>query len=237
MFRHTGNVRNFKHDFSLAFFLSFVAGIVNISGLLSLNVLTTNVTGHFANYAESLYYLDYTRAATFLFFIIIFLAGAFVSTFLLEAGIRKNFSLSYLPSLSIEIALLVIAGIHMFYPYHSQVVLASMLLFAMGIQNALVTRVSKNVIRTTHMTGLFTDMGIELAQLFYYRAQGERQKLTQSIVLRMIIVLSFLGGCIAGGAIYQSQQLKTLWVGAGILVCILAYDSYMVLTRKEEKKD
>lgn len=233
MFRHTGNVRRFKHDSALAFFLSFVAGTVNITGLLSLNILTTNVTGHFANYAESLYYLDYTRAAMFLLFIIIFLAGAFVSTFLLEAGMHRGFKLPYLPALSVEIILLAIAGSHFFFPNHSKVILASTLLFAMGLQNALVTRVSKSVIRTTHMTGLFTDMGIELAQLFFYKAEGQRQKLTRSIGLRLIIVLSFLAGCIAGGAIYQVWQLKTLWIAVAILVGISIYDSFSVWTDRE----
>ena len=83
------------------------------------------------------------------------------------------------------------------------------------------------------MTGLFTDMGIELAQLFFYKAEGQRQKLTRSIGLRLIIVLSFLAGCIAGGAIYQVWQLKTLWVAVAILVGISIYDSFSVWSDRE----
>ena len=41
------------------------------------------------------------------------------------------------------------------------------LLIAMGIQNALVTYISKSVVRTTHLTGLFTDLGIDFSQLFF----------------------------------------------------------------------
>ena len=47
--------------------------------------------------------------------------------------------------------------------------IACSLLFVMGIQNSLVTKVSVSVVRTTHLTGLFTDLGIELSQLFFYR--------------------------------------------------------------------
>ena len=43
----------------------------------------------------------------------------------------------------------------------------------MGLQNALVTKVSQSVVRTTHLTGLFTDLGIELSQLFFYRKMSE----------------------------------------------------------------
>ena len=52
MFRHKGKTRTFKHNLRLAALLSFIAGLVNITGVLFLNVLTTNVTGHFAFFAE-----------------------------------------------------------------------------------------------------------------------------------------------------------------------------------------
>lgn len=45
-------------------------------------------------------------------------------------------------------------------------IIAFYLLFAMGLQNALVTKISNATVRTTHLTGLFTDLGIELSQLF-----------------------------------------------------------------------
>jgi uncharacterized membrane protein YoaK (UPF0700 family) len=47
----------------------------------------------------------------------------------------------------------------------------------MGLQNALVTKVSQSVVRTTHLTGLFTDLGIEISQLLFYREIAEKVKL------------------------------------------------------------
>jgi uncharacterized membrane protein YoaK (UPF0700 family) len=52
MFRHRGKNRTFAHDLRLAILLSFVAGLVNITGVLALKTLTTNVTGHYAFFAE-----------------------------------------------------------------------------------------------------------------------------------------------------------------------------------------
>jgi uncharacterized membrane protein YoaK (UPF0700 family) len=58
MFRQ-GKSRAFKHNLRLATILSFVAGMVNISGLLSIETLTTNVTGHFAFFSEYFVNGDY----------------------------------------------------------------------------------------------------------------------------------------------------------------------------------
>ena len=44
----------------------------------------------------------------------------------------------------------------------------------MGLQNALVTRVSGAVVRTTHMTGVLTDIGIELVRMRAWVRDGPR---------------------------------------------------------------
>jgi len=67
-------------------------------------------------------------------------------------------------------------------------VLAYLLLFAMGLQNSLVTSISNATVRTTHLTGLFTDLGIELSQLFFYKLKEQRERLISSIKLRFTII-------------------------------------------------
>ena len=66
MFKHHGASRTFYHNFKLAILLSFVSGIVNVSGLFAFGVLTTNVTGHFAFFSEKLIFIDYKKASIFL---------------------------------------------------------------------------------------------------------------------------------------------------------------------------
>ena len=83
MFRHKGKGRTYIHNVRLASILSFVAGIVNITGVLSVKVLTTNVTGHFAFFSEDLSNKNYGLAVVYLFFILSFLLGAFVSNLLI----------------------------------------------------------------------------------------------------------------------------------------------------------
>jgi uncharacterized membrane protein YoaK (UPF0700 family) len=44
----------------------------------------------------------------------------------------------------------------------------------MGVQNSMVTQISNSIVRTTHLTGLFTDLGIELSQFFYKSQTNEK---------------------------------------------------------------
>ena len=105
--------------------------------------------------------------------------------------------------------------------------IACILLFAMGLQNALVTKVSQSVVRTTHLTGLFTDLGIELSQLFFYRKPGELLQLSKSISLKLAIIGFFFTGCIAGGFLYGLIGLKTLLFAGGCLLTALFYDTLL----------
>ena len=80
----------------------------------------------------------------------------------------------------------------------------------MGLQNALVTKISSSVIRTTHLTGLFTDLGIELSQLFFYNTSEQKKQLTNSIKLRFTIIFFFFIGGVIAGLFYNTFALKTL---------------------------
>lgn len=53
-----------------------------------------------------------------------------------------------------------------------------LLCFIMGLQNAVITKVSHAEIRTTHVTGLITDLGIELGKVFYFN----RSQLANKVV-------------------------------------------------------
>ena len=107
MFRHQGKKRTFLHNLRLATLLSFVAGIVNITGVLAVKTLTTNVTGHFAFFAEEIIRQDFTTALTFFVLTLFFLSGAFISNFLTEIVSIKHPNLSHLIPISVEMIVLV----------------------------------------------------------------------------------------------------------------------------------
>lgn len=229
MFRHKGKNRTFAHDLRLATLLSFVAGLVNITGLLALKTLTTNVTGHFAYFAEEMMKHEYSAAITFLVFTLFFLFGSFLSSFLEELISIRNPQLSHLFPITLEMFILIAIGFfgtNLGLGSFGGKLTAFFLLFAMGIQNSLVTNISKSTVRTTHLTGLFTDLGIELSQLFFYKKPEETKKLKTSIYLRLSIITFFFIGCFSGGIIYQVLEIKTLFIAAFFLLIAQWYDFF-----------
>ncbi|MEZ4878073.1 MAG: YoaK family protein [Flavobacterium sp.] len=235
MFLHKGSRRTFSHNIRLASTLSFVAGIVNIAGVLSVATLTTNVTGHFAFFAEEISLKNYTKALNIIVYIFFFLLGAFTCNLLVEIVSRKKPRMAHALPMFTEIVILTSVGFSTdFNPNY----IAYALLFAMGLQNALVTNISQSVVRTTHLTGLFTDLGIELSQLFFYKKETEMKRLTRSIFLRISIILFFFIGGVLGGLLFKSFQLKILLFAVVILVVALFLDNaiiYYNLTKRKIK--
>lgn len=230
MFRHRGKNRTYFHNLKLASALSFVAGIVNIVGVLSVKVLTTNITGHFAFFSEEILLDHYSQAFTYFIFILCFLGGAFCSSFMVEFSSGRRMFRPHLIPLITEILILGFVGIAddkilgiSISPY----TIAGLLLFAMGVQNSLVTRVSQSVVRTTHLTGLFTDLGIELSKLFFKERENEQRQLKKNITLKLVIIACFFSGCMMGGFIYNMIYLKTLIATAGLLFCVVRYDKLL----------
>jgi len=228
MFRHKGKGRTFIHNRRLAAILSLTAGIVNVIGVLSIQTLTTNVTGHFAFFAEEIVNERYLNALAYFFYIMAFLSGAFISSLLIELSSKKNPLIAHTVPMGVEIIILSLVGIWGLQWLDADLnpqTIAFMLLFAMGLQNALVTNVSNSIVRTTHLTGLFTDLGIELSQLFFYRQEEALKKLYRSIKLRMIIIIFFFSGCILGGFSYNLFGIKSLLIASGCLIIALIYDN------------
>jgi uncharacterized membrane protein YoaK (UPF0700 family) len=129
--------------------------------------------------------------------------------------------------ISLEITVLVCVGV---FGVQSDLntsegrIIAFAMLFAMGIQNSLVTKISQSTVRTTHLTGLFTDLGIELSQLFFYKKPEENKKLKTSIYLRLSIITFFFVGCFSGGFLYRYLEVKTLFIAGFFLLLALLYD-------------
>ena len=231
MFRHQGKKRTAKHNLQIAVVLSFVAGMVNVTGFLFMGKLTTNVTGHFAYFIYDVSVAEFWKGLIYFLYIFAFLAGSFCSGLLIEyANYHRKHNKYLAPTLLECFLLLSVWGLNTFsIGGIPQNLTACMLLFAMGLQNAFVTKISNSVVRTTHLTGLFTDLGIELSQLLYLHKNHYEIyliELRNRIRLRLfIITFFFLGGFCAGYFyIAQQWQLYTLLLSVAILLLGLFYD-------------
>lgn len=225
MFKHQGNKRSLGHNLKIASLLSFVAGVVNVAGFLAVQKLTTNVTGHFAFFVDEVFKLNFKQGLIYFLYIFFFFLGSFFSSLLVEFLLRRNEIYSYVIPTAIESAILfAIAIFGEYLVTDSPNVLAYILLFAMGLQNSLVTKISNATVRTTHLTGLFTDLGIELSQLFFYHEELFRKKLFVSIKLRLSIISFFFIGGITSGIFYSKLGLSVLLIGVVALLLGLLYD-------------
>jgi len=242
MFRHQGKNRTFRHNLRLASNLSLVAGIVNSVGVLAISTLTTNVTGHFAYFAEAFIVGHYAKAIPFLLYIFFFFLGAFVSNFCIEIAAANKKKYLHTAPMFLEIFLLVLVGFWNdwnFTDTENTNQIAYLLLFSMGLQNALVTKISQSTVRTTHLTGLFTDLGIETSQYFFYRQHPNAVKLKKNIFLKLSIIVFFFTGCISGTLLFYRIGLKALLAAALLITIALMMDNlifYYNFTRRKFRR-
>lgn len=231
MFKHQGKHRTFKHNVQIASFLSFVAGAVNIVGFLSIHQLTTNVTGHFALFINDLADFEFWRGTVYFLYLFSFLFGSFFASTLIQLLRKYRRINAFIVPTVIEAVILV--GIALLYRYSiiSNVnLIACLLLFAMGLQNSFVTKISDAVVRTTHLTGLFTDLGIELSYLLFPKYYPKRDHIIATVKLRIYIIGNFfLGGAIAG-FLYSRAGLgmDVLIFSALALIISIVYDDYKI---------
>ena len=237
MFRHQGKSRTAKHNLQIASVLSFVAGMVNVAGFLSVRLLTTNVTGHFAFFVDEIFQFNFNKALFFFAYVFFFFAGSFTCSYILEAAKKASTIKSYIIPVSIEIIILFSIAIFgdLIIAESPNIIICS-LLFAMGLQNALVTKISNATVRTTHLTGLFTDLGIELAQLFFYNESNTRRALYTSIRLRLTIISFFFMGGFIGGLCYQKLHLNVLFIAGFTLIFGLIFDTLKLNVMRLQRK-
>ena len=224
MFRHREN-RTLVHNLTLASLLALVAGIVNISGVMSVQHLTTNLTGHFAFFSKAILENKFDTAILLFLFIFSYFFGAFFSSFLMEARAKRDIRFMGTIPVIVECLLLIFIAIAFKSiladkPY----LVACLLLFSMGMQNALVTNISHSIVRTTHLTGLFTDLGIEFSQLFFYREKSQQKRLRSSIKLHFSIIFFFFLGIILGGYVFANFGFKSLLLAAIILMLGMVFE-------------
>ena len=203
MFRHQGKSRTVAHNLHIAVVLAFVAGMVNIAGFLAFRQLTTNVTGHFTFFVADLAEGKFWRGLVYFLYIFSFLAGSTAASVLIEQfKSTRKLNIFVVPTL-IEVLLLTMVGLVNFsWALAHANLLVCLLLFIMGLQNSFVTRISNAVVRTTHLTGLFTDLGIDLSYLFFPKRHSNSKTLRANIKLRLNIIGSFLGGGLVAGFFY-----------------------------------
>ena len=197
--------RTTQANVRLGAFLAFVAGATNAGGFLAVGQYTSHMTGVLSSIADNLVLGQLTLAMAAAGAILAFAAGAMTTAILVNWGLRRRLHSAYGLPLLLEAATLLVFGvagasIDLYAPLFTPLTVL-LLCFIMGLQNAVITKISKAEIRTTHVTGLITDIGIELGKLLYINpressdpVRANRRKLR----IHTVLVSCFFVGGLAG---------------------------------------
>jgi len=205
----TATIRTRRENTHLGVGLAFVAGATNAGAFLAVQRYTSHMTGVVSSMADAVILGDRTVFATGVGALGAFVAGAATTAILVNAARRRGLSSAYALPLLLEALLLLVFGIvgAQLNQVHTLFVSATVALlsFTMGLQNAVVTKISHAEIRTTHMTGIVTDIGIELGKLLYVNRRtspaGERVLADRGhLRLLLQLLLGFFTGGVLGAA-------------------------------------
>lgn len=197
--RRTGH-----NDLMLGAVLAFVAGAMNAGGFLAIGHYTSHMTGIVSAIADNLALGLFGLVGAGITLLVSFTLGAACSAILINWARRHARRQQYAYPLALESALLIaFAGIAAVLPATSAAGATALLLcFVMGLQNATITKISGARIRTTHLTGMITDIGIELGKLSYRLVARLRHHAplpadTRKLgILLPIVGMFFLGGLV-----------------------------------------
>ena len=175
--------------------LACVAGMVNVIGYLGFeHQVLSHLTGTRSLLGAALAQGDLRAIVHLWGMLIAFCVGAMLSGLVIQDQTLK-LGRRYGVALALEAALLLLA-----IPLFKQQQIWGALLAAMacGLQNAMVTTYSGALVRTTHLSGMFTDLGIGLGHLLRGMPLPMRR-----LTLSGLIISGFLGGGVLGAWFYR----------------------------------
>lgn len=214
------------------FLLSFNGGCINAGGFLATGRFVSHVTGFATLFGVSSVNHSMESALGILSVPFFFLMGSFIAGMLIDRPIhqKRKPHFDYVMGLSALCLFVVTFGgefaefsfgevVHLKQVY----VLMALLCLACGLQNGAITSSSQRTVRTTHLTGLTTDLGLGLAKLLTYGKNEEAFKLERKFNwLRAGSIISFIVGSSAGAWFF----MKFGYHGFGMPALIAAYSVY-----------
>ncbi|RZI63908.1 MAG: DUF1275 domain-containing protein [Variovorax sp.] len=216
----TGQHRTPSVDRMFGLLLAFNAGAVNAGGLLVVHMYTSHMSGFASQLADGLVLGSMPLLLGALGALLAFVVGAATTAVIVHWARRHRLRSAFAMPLMLEAALLLVFGllgaITLTWPTLFAVPLTVLLLsYIMGLQNGLSSSMSNGKMRTTHMTGHITDLGLELGRLAFrnpretpaaLRVQANRSALR----LYASLLLMFIAGGLVGAAGFK--YVGFVWV-------------------------
>ncbi len=209
-----------------AFLLALLAGSVNVIGLLGFeHQAVSHVSGTVTLLGSEL--LNHHHHVINLTLVLLsFLLGAAFSGFFIESQALKLGG-RYGVALCLEGGILLLALLSLTHGHIYGQYLASA---ACGLQNAMLTTFSGAIVRTTHMTGIITDLGIMIGG--YLKGQPFDKRRAR---LFLFILGGFLLGAFCGALLFRHYELKALLAPA-LLTFAIAITYWLYLYHRQQAR-
>lgn len=232
----TSQAHSFAQQSRLAITLAWVAGYTNIVSVLACGIVVSHVTGAASSFGLHAVRSEWHDVAFLLWLLATFFTGAGLSAVLTETGRRRAWESIYVLPMACEALLLSIfaVGIELHDPEATARgpalwILTGAASAAMGLQNATITSISRGVVRTTHLTGVLTDLGSECARFLIRRPHTaaspdpDRPSAARALLL-FSIVASFMLGAFLGGLAFQFFPRWSMMLPVAFLLWIIWQD-------------
>jgi uncharacterized membrane protein YoaK (UPF0700 family) len=238
--------RTLNDNIVLGSLTSFTAGMVNVASFMIFFSFTSNVTGYYAILAAEIAKGNVYQVAVVFIWIFLFMLGSFTSNLIIiNVGKRKTYLAHALP-VFLELICIASVGIYGDYFYQETLseteVMLALLLYAMGIQNGFTASISNFAVKTTHLTGTTTDLGI-LFSMFTQKVYRQTKTLRDKAKLLSYIVCFYISGAITAGFINTHLGFKLFYLICFILLVVALYDSskirvtkYLLLDRRRKSQ-
>jgi uncharacterized membrane protein YoaK (UPF0700 family) len=206
-----------RENLFIWFAMAFQAGVLNIGGFLACHRFVSHITGFATYFGVEITQSNSQHAWGMLIVPLFFLVGSMISGVLVDLRLKQQKKPKYYISFGIIffLILLIYAGgvFELFGRFGEPIndirdyILLALLCLVCGIQNGTVTTVSKSIVRTTHLTGVATDLGIGIIRILNRRSLKEAlPDEGHANTMRVGIILFFLLGSVTGGVVFPRLQ-------------------------------
>jgi len=222
--------RTHTDDRNLALVLATTAGILNAMALGAFGIFPSHMSGNTSQLSSEVSNTDLSDVLFLAAMIGAFVIGSVTSRLLAISGLKNNIRTIYSIILLLEGILLVLVSLFetYYYSYGNSHEIIIFLGFLMGVHNSTSTQLSSGRVRSTHITGTLTDIGIALASVMaslLRRDPSKQVKVQRSqLITHLVTLSSFLIGGIAGLLLFKQFGFNSM-VAVGIFLVLVAIGS------------
>lgn len=221
--------------------LAFQAGFVNVGGLLACHRFVTHTTGFATHFGVEMAEGKFSMALGMISVPLFFLTGNCISAFFVDHRSihhkKPNYTILFFLMFLCYTLVTVFGVTNRFGQFGTPLsivddyFLLGILSLSSGIQNAMITSISHSVVRTTHLTGLTTDLGIGLVRIFSQKSSRLlREDELKATGMRLGIIISFMFGSWMGASLFLKYQYY------GFLVPLMISTGYLAISLRHRRR-